>query len=492
MGKKLFSLFILSQFLLQVVIANTFRLKKNVHSGSKTIDGFIENKGQFIDMQGRPVPTALFKAATSDMDVYITEHGITYLFKEIDEKKEAGKGFPRTEKPHCRIKSFRIDATITGANIKKENIEYLEQNDNHYNYFYPHCPKGLYNVKEYRKIRFREIYSGINWVIYVNERGVKYDFEVSANADYQRIQIVYQGANEILQHKDGSIEIKTPMGSIRELTPITYQNNKEIYCSFKVYEKNKVRFNLRDYSSSLPLLIDPQLSWGTLYGGNSSEEITSITTDTIGNIYVTGQTLSSNFPTQNAGTYFDSTLYGAADIFLLKFNTAETLLWATYYGGNDADVAQFVATDLNGNICLTGHTSSTDFPVQNSGAYFDSIFNGISDAFIIKFDKNGNRVWSTYYGGSNIHGSDGLDEGQSITIDSKGNLFVTGHTHTFDFPVRNSGFYFNNIFKGSSDVFILKFDNSDNLVWATYYGGANNEEASGIRFYASKLISLLT
>jgi gliding motility-associated-like protein len=217
-----------------------------------------------------------------------------------------------------------------------------------------------------------------------------------------------------------------------------------------------------------------------LYGGNGDDLFTSLTTDEDGNVFATGQTSSSNFPARWAMTYFDGTLNGTSDAVFVKFSNTGKLIWATYYGGNSEDKGHAIKIDPFGNLFATGHTNSTDFPIQNAGTYYDSVFDATTDIFILKFSNTGERLWGTYYGGGDLVNSDGIDEGESIAIDQTGNIFITGHTHTSNFPVQNAGTYFDNKVGGDSDAFILKFDNAGNRLWATYYGGYGSEESSSI------------
>ncbi|MCD4679083.1 MAG: SBBP repeat-containing protein [Bacteroidales bacterium] len=217
-----------------------------------------------------------------------------------------------------------------------------------------------------------------------------------------------------------------------------------------------------------------QRQWATYYGGWGSDYGRSIDTDQVGNVFITGETSSQfNFPKLNpgGGAYYQFGFGGGSDAFILKFNNSGIRQWATNYGGNSSDRPRSISIDQAGNVFITGYTTSTNFPTQDpgGGAYYQDLYSGMYDAFILKFNNSGIRQWATYYGGS-------FNEvGRSITTDQTGNVFITGETSSTNFPTLDSGgsTYFQSSYADSMDVFILKFNNSGIRQWATYFGGNN-------------------
>ncbi|MES2656951.1 MAG: SBBP repeat-containing protein [Bacteroidota bacterium] len=192
--------------------------------------------------------------------------------------------------------------------------------------------------------------------------------------------------------------------------------------------------------------------WATYYGESGADIGYGITTDTNGNIIITGCTFSGNVAT--VGAY--QTRYGGGtnDAFIAKFNTNGIRQWATYYGGDDHEEGRGIATDVRGNIVITGFTRSTN-AIATVGAY-QTTMGGGADAFIVKFNSNGIRQWATYYGGSNPEG------GSGITTDVSGNIIITGNTSSSN-AIATVGAH-QTIFGGSYDAFIAKFSPTDKLI----------------------------
>ena len=328
------------------------------------------------------------------------------------------------------------------------------------------------------------------------DKGAKYDFVVHPGADPKQIELVYSSSEQLKLDNEGNLIIQTEIGALTEGAPFSYikKTAHEVISQFKVineqhyslgaaeYYQTTVRFDFKTQVSNLKstLVIDPQLFWATFYGGNEGEMPFSIDTDNAGNVFVTGMVISPDFPVQDAGTFFQGNFGGSVDIFILKFSNTGVLLWATFYGGDGQDIGFAVATDGSGNVFITGETSSINFPVQNAGTFFqDTLASGYSDVIILKFDNAGNRIWATYYGGLES------EYASSIATDGNGNVFITGRTTSRDFPVQNAGTFFKETYDEDPlnifyDLFILKFNNAGNRLWATYYGGNSNENVFSI------------
>ena len=213
------------------------------------------------------------------------------------------------------------------------------------------------------------------------------------------------------------------------------------------------------------------LLFSTLLGGNFSDTANGIAVDGAANIYVAGNTGSSNFPTVNAN---QSSVPGTCDNgFVTKINPAvPAFVFSTYLGGSSCDTVQALALDSAGDIYVTGQTSSTDFPTANAfQSTLGDTFNG--DAFATKFGTNGSLAYSTYLGGNS------LDSGRGIAVNASGEVSVVGNTRSANFPTLNplNGFHNN----GVEEAFVTKLNSQGSgLVYSTYLGGDSDDFARGV------------
>ncbi len=449
---------------------------------------FEPNNGQLTSFEGKRVDEILFSVKERGFTLYFKTSGVSYVIY----RKEGETGLLSQKQPgdkhpgeNSKIEYARIDLELLNSDIDKSKIVYEEPLPGYTNYYLSQCPEGILNVVSYRKITVKDVYPGIDWVFRYDERGeLHHEFAVGAGVDVKQIKFKVRWADVELGGNGREILFSTPLGEIKDGSIVSYSGINTPDVRYRIEEGGIVRYEVSGWDGREKLIIDPPLGllWGTYYGGSSRDESYCITTDNTGNVFVTGATGSTNFPLYNPGdsSYFQGTIAGGYDGFILKFSNTGTRLWATYYGGNSDDWGRCITTDASGNLFVAGYTWSTDFPLYNpgGGTYFQGTYGGnYGDAFILKFSNTGIRLWATYYGGNSY------DYSYSITTDVSGNVFVTGHTQSTDFPLYNPGggaYYQGTNGGGYYDVFILKFSNSGSRLWATYYGGNDYDEGYSI------------
>ena len=205
-------------------------------------------------------------------------------------------------------------------------------------------------------------------------------------------------------------------------------------------------------------------SWATYYGGTGGNlqnqtNGMAVATDKSGNVYFTGMTAINNGIATSSS--YQTTLGGGYDAFLAKFNNAGTIQWGTYYGGSGSDGGppgenQGITTDATGNVYIVGSTSSTS-GIATAGSYQDNLI-GQQDGYLAQFNSTGSLIWATYYGTNNFSGNDGGTDGNGVTTDASGNIYVTGNTaSTTGFAT--TGAYQTTGDSINGDAFIGKFGN---------------------------------
>ncbi len=212
------------------------------------------------------------------------------------------------------------------------------------------------------------------------------------------------------------------------------------------------------------------LVYSTYLGGSGEDFANGIAVDSSDNVYMTGNTASTDFPVKNPLQPGNGG--GQFDAFVTKLNsTGSALVYSTYLGGSAYDGGNAIAVDPSGDAYITGGSSSTDFPVVNAL----QPYGGNEDAFMAKLNPAGSAlVYSTYLGGNSY------DFGYGIAVDSVGNAYVSGWTESTNFPVTSGAFQ--TIYGGGgTDAFVSKLNSAGSaLIYSTYLGGNNYDFSSAI------------
>ncbi|NOY59615.1 MAG: hypothetical protein GXO75_11910, partial [Calditrichaeota bacterium] len=225
-------------------------------------------------------------------------------------------------------------------------------------------------------------------------------------------------------------------------------------------QKNKVQSDFWGYFDVFVAKLRPDgsaLIYATYIGGDSTESAFGIAVDSSGSAYITGSTVSENFPTHNAvqGSFGG----GLADGFVTKLSPdGSAFVYSTYLGGSDSDFGRDIAVDGSGNACLIGETKSDDFPVAN--AIQSAKNNSENDAFVTKLNAEGSAfLFSTYFGGSDRENAEG------IAVDSANNIYLTGYSYSSDFPIVNG-------YQKSKGWFITKMNaGGSGIIFSTKLAG---------------------
>jgi len=383
---------------------------------------------------------------------------------------------------------------LAGSN-PAPRIEGLELLAGKSNYFIGNDPsKWRTNVPNYAKVRYAEVYPGVDLVYHGDQRRLEYDFIVSPGADPKTVAMTFDGAEKLEVDSKGDLIVQTAGQQVVLHKPDMYQEvdgaQRQISGGYLVADNRQVGFSVGAYDRNKALVIDPMIvSLGSL-GGNA------IALDSSGNIYLTGTAWSSvgvtpgAFQTSMGGGYCftGSKTVPCPDAYAAKLSSSGTLVYATYLGGNSRDTGIGIAVDSAGNVYIVGTTSSPNFPAASPVGAFRNCTSmrnyqtgeSCAHAFVAKLSKGGDLLlYSTILGGT------GRDAGSGIAVDGSGGAYVTGSTNSPDFPVVNP--VQPGLAGGTcgeepcTDAFAAKLNaDGSQLVYSTYIGGTGSDRGNAI------------
>jgi len=419
----------------------------------------------FITNQGQTAEQVKFYAKTIGGTVFVTKKGeVVYSFHKIGEDNV--------------VKGLALKEELYGGVVK--DIKGEGKSITKVSYFVGKDPtKWKSNIPTYELVSLGEVYRNIELRLKAYENNVEKIFSIIPGANPEDIKVRLKGAKGLKINESGGLDVETELGTVRFTKPVAYQeidgNRINIEVAYNTPTPNPqyltpdlaYGFKVGDYDRTKELVIDPLLA-STYLGGSSEDYANAMAIDSDGNIYVTGATLSTDFPTKSDA--FDTTYNASFDVLVSKFNgDLTTLLASTFLGGINGESANAIAINSSGKVYVAGKTLSIDFPTTLDA--FDRTLNA-SDAFVSKFDGDLTTLLaSTFLGGS------GSESATSILIRSDGSVYVSGETSSANFPV-TSGAY-DIVYNGSFDVFVSKLNSNltGPLLASTFLGGSLNDTA---------------
>jgi hypothetical protein len=357
------------------------------------------------------------------------------------------------------------------------------------NYFIGSDPeRWIVSVPNFAEVVVEQIYPGID-VVYRDDDGqVAFDLVVSSEADLGRVQLSYQGADQVNIGPDGSVLFDTSLGELRCRPPAVYlvDHHGRIRLDGRYEKRMDGRVGLasapRGHRREFLRSTDP--AFLTFLNGSGEEQAFAIAVDRAGSAYVTGYTRSADFPTTDSPRV---SIAGEWDAFVARLTPdGRSLVYSTYLGGSQlhpghsgstTDFGADIAIDDSGAAYVTGTTDSADFPTTE-GAFQRTVSpegGGIA-SFVAKLSPSGDSlVYSSYLGGS------GNENGRAIAVDSAGAAVVTGFTHALanDFPVADP---FQAMYGGGgTDSYVTKVSPDGSfLVFSTYLGGTGQDDVRDV------------
>ena len=331
------------------------------------------------------------------------------------------------------------------------------------------------NVPHYGRVTMKEIYPGVDLVLYGNQGKLEYDLAVAPNADASQVRFRIDGADTVRITGEGDLLLETAAGPIRWQRPVSYQTptrttRRAVSSSYKLGADGRtVSFQLADYDRTQPLVIDPVLVFSTVIGGSDTEVGGHLAVDPSGNSYLGGVTYSRGIVT-NPPNVPGTQLKGLYDGLVVKLNPAGTqALYTTYIGAEDLDIINAIAVDPRGGAYVAGPTTSRTFPLTPDAA--NTRRSGFSDVFVAKLNPDGTLGYATLFGGI------GNENATEIRVNGQGEAFVTGYS-TDPLPVTENAAQ-RNYGGGKSDAYVFKLNaQGTQFVYITHFGGKGDEEPS--------------
>ena len=344
------------------------------------------------------------------------------------------------------------------------------------NYFVGNDPaRWRANVPTYERLTYEGLYPYIDLRYEGTGARLKGTYVVAPGGAPADIHWYYEGADTVQLDAAGNLQIRLAGSGYRvtEEAPVAWQEQNgrrtPVTIRYALDDEGGVGFELGSYNPLLPLVIDPTLAYATYLGGGGADSGWAVTVDAAGNAYVTGATLSINFPTQNP--YQSQFGGGYNDIFVTKLNAAGTgLIYSTYLGGGGEDMGLGIFVDGAGNAYLAGSTGSLDFPLLNP---VQATYGGGNvDAFVLELNPTGDALlYSTYLGGSHDDCSVG------VARLGNGTLYTGGYTGSTNYPVVQA---IQPASGGDWDAFVTKLNPAGTaLLYSTYLGGSDYEFTGG-------------
>lgn len=400
-------------------------------------------------------------------------------------KVSSGNGKHNTQDDSSAV----VRMQLSGAN-SLARVEASDKLSGSANYFIGSDPsKWRKNVPRYARVSYQNVYPGVNMAFHGAQRQLEFDFVVAPGADPQPIGFHFTGARSMKTDDSGNLVVSSTAGDVLLHRPVAYQQQngaqQTVDARFVLKADNRVSFELGKYDHSRELVIDPSVSYAysTYLGGSAEDDGLGIAFDSSGNAYVTGQTMSANFPTAG-GVLPNTSTGGTFDVFVSKIaSDGSSLTYSTYIAGSGAgtkgnDSGNAIAVDSSGDAFVAGGTESTNFPTT-AGSFQPAIVSGATgNAFVLELNPAGNGLtYSTYLGGEVD------DTAFGVAVDSSGNIYAAGRTSSSKFPSKNA------LQTTQAGGFLAKLKPAGggptDLLFSTFVGGGLNDSVSAVALDSS-------
>jgi hypothetical protein len=451
----------------------------DAHARARVSEAYGKLPLRFEANQGQTDDPVNFVSRGSGYTLFLTPTEAVLSLTRPEPKAKSEGQAPKGDEEKRERTGAVLRMQLLGANSRAQ-VTGLDQLPGKVNYFIGDDPRKWHaDIPTYARVKYEEVYPGVDLVYYGNEHQLEYDFVVTPGADTHAIELGFQDADKLEIDAEGNLIIAINGAQVVQHAPYIYQEidgvRQTIVGRYEMRDQQRVGFELEAYDAGRTLLIDPMLVYSTYFGGSFTDRAWALAVDSQGFAYVTGQTGSSDFPKTTSAVF-----NGGYDVFVTKLSPdGRSLAYSTIFGGSDSELGLSIALDKDeatgqrgflGLAYVTGYTHSSNFPTTQGA--FDTTHNNVSwavsDAFVTKLDVNGGLVYSTYLGGTDTDSGDGID------VDSQGVVYLGGLTWSTNFPTTLGAY--DRTHNGKADGFIAKLDaRGSALAYSTFLGGMDSD-----------------
>jgi hypothetical protein len=430
---------------------------------------------------------AKFVARGSGYGLFLGAEGAILSLRSHASSKGSAKREAHVETLQMKLAGANPNVSLSGADLLPGKSNYFLGND---------PAKWRHNVPQFARVRYENVYPGINLVFYGNQGHLEYDFQVAPGSDPAQAELEFNGAKQ-LELNHGALVIQGENGSVRLDAPRVYQEiagrQQPVEGSFVLRAANRAGFAIGSYDHSRELVIDPVLTFSTYYGGAGDELSTSVAIDGAGFIYLSGSTTSPTLPVGSNTTVFQPApgAPGAQNAYIVKIQPPQgsnpaSIQYLTYLGGTGPDTPIGIAVDGGGNAYIAGTTDSINYPTSAT-AYQNGPLPGSTGphhVFVTELSADASSLLYSSYLSGNVS-----DVASGMTIDNGGNIYVTGTTSStnaadssadIEFPASTlpQGVAFQPLPNSAPFQFFVtkvltKAPKTGSIAYSTYFGGGN-------------------
>lgn len=462
---------------------------------------FTENLGQWGDRFG-------YRAEAGRAVFYLHGDGFTVLqHNEADYRRALEKVHGHTSDtsgdhdggagPEFTLRSHAFRVYFEGGNPGgRVTTEYeLQSNISYYVGNDPSRWKS--GIRSWQSVTYHDVYPNID-VRYRSDGGrLKYDIIARPGADLSKLRLRYEGA-EGLSVEKGVLQVRTSVGTSRELEPYAYQplegGKREVDCKFRV-KGDRVSFDVKGYDLRQVLVIDPTLDFGTYTGSRSSNWGYTATPGPDGSFFAGGIVFSVGYPI-STGAVQATFRGGNVDIGITRFSpNGSARMYSTYIGGDGDDMPHSLIADGAGNLIMLGRTTSSNYPQQG----YVTPNRGGSDIVVTKINAAGTAlIGSAIIGGNSTDGANidpaitpsnwgsllfnyGDNARSEVILDDAGNVYFAANTQSGNFPLVNPA---QATIGGGQDAVVVKMSpNLGSLLFSTFLGGSGDDGGFCIKLH---------